>query len=123
MVSDNGKTFVSIGKWLSTLKKDENLINYLAKSEIKWRFNLSRAPWLGGFFKRLVGIMKRTLSKVIGNGLLSFAELDEVLMDTECCMNDRPLCYLGKGFEQPVLTPNVLLRGRPTPALEEDLKG
>ena len=44
-------------------------------------------------------------------------------MDTECCMNNRPLCYLGEEFEQPVLTPNVLLQGRPAPVLEEDLEG
>ena len=70
----------------------------------------------------LLESMNRTLSKVIGNGLLSFAEFDEVLMDAECCMKNRPLCYLGEESEQPVLTPNVLLRGRPTPVLEEDLE-
>jgi len=64
IVSDNGKTFVATGKWLSKLKKDQRLANYLGGLEIKWKLNLARAPWWGGFFERLVGIMKRSLSKV-----------------------------------------------------------
>ena len=122
MVSDNGKTFASTAKWLSILKKDEDLMSFMAQHHIKWRFNLSRSPWWGGFFERLIGIMKRMLSKVIGNALLSFAELEEVLLDVECCMNNRPLCYIEQEFEEPVLTPNILLRGKSTPVLDEDLQ-
>ena len=43
-------------------------------------------------------------------------------MDVECVMNNRPLCYQGEEFEQPVLTPNILMRGNPTQFLEEDLQ-
>jgi len=32
------------------------------------------------------------------------------------------LFYQGEEFEQPVLTPNTLLREKPTPILEEDLE-
>ena len=89
---------------------------------LKWKFNLAQAPWWGGFFESLIGIMKRCLSKVIGRSLLSYEELEEVLLDIEICMNNRPLFYQGEEFEQPVLTPNTLLRGRPNPILEEDLE-
>ena len=122
IVSDNGKTFVATGKWLSRLKKDQRLANYLGALEIKWKFNLARAPWWGGFFERLIGIMKRSLSKVIGKSLLTFQELEEVLLDVEMTMNNRPLVYQGEEFEKPVLTPNTLLRGEPIPILEEDLE-
>ena len=54
IVSDNAKTFQAMKKWLSTLQKDENLFNYLATKEIGWKSNMSRAPWWGGFFKRLI---------------------------------------------------------------------
>ena len=37
-------------------------------------------------------------------------------------MNNRPLFYQGEEFEQPVFTPNMSLRGRPNPILEEDLE-
>ena len=118
IVSDNGKTFVATGKWLSKLR----LANYLGALEIKWKFNLARAPWWGGFFERLIGIMKRSLSKVIGQSLLTFQELEEVLLDVEMTMNNRPLMYQGEEFEKPVLTPNTLLRGEAIPILEEDLE-
>ena len=91
IVSDNGKTFVATGKWLSVLKKDQSLANFMEAMEMKWKCNLARAPWWGGFFERLIGIMKRTLSKVIGRSLLTFQELEEVLLDVETSMNNRPL--------------------------------
>ena len=41
-LSDNGKTFVATGKWLSTLKKDHDLASYTGVLNIKWKFNLAR---------------------------------------------------------------------------------
>ena len=121
-MSDNGKTFVATGKWLSVLKRDRSLANFMGMLNLKWKFNLARAPWWGSFFERLIGIMKRCLSKVSGRCLLSHEELEDVLLDIEICMKNRPLFYQGEEFEQPVLTPNTLLRGRPNPILEEDLE-
>ena len=120
IVSDNAKTFQATKKWLSTLRKHEDLFNYLATKEIEWKFNLSRTPWWGGFFERLIGIMKAILSKAIGRALLKYEELEEVLLDVESLMNNRPLCYLGEEFEQPVITPNLLLRGQPAYFLDEN---
>ena len=66
--------------------------------------------------------MKSSLSKVIGRALLTFEELEEVLLDVECFMNNRSLCYQGEEFEKPVITPNLLLRGQPATFLEEDVE-
>ena len=57
--------------------------------------------------------MKRSLSKAIGRGFLLYPELKEVLLDVECAVNNRPLCYQDEDFENEVITPNILLRGRP----------
>ena len=57
---------------------DERLHNYLWVNQIKWQFNLSRAPWWGGQFERIIGIMKSGLHKSIGNGMLSWKELQEI---------------------------------------------
>ena len=121
IVSDNGKTFTATKKWLNKLKKNETLMNFLAADKIIWRLNLSWAPWWGGFFERLVGTMKRSLAKAIGGSILRFAELEEALLDIECVMNNRPLCYQGEEFETPVITPNILIRGKPAQMLEQDL--
>ena len=53
--SDNGKTFVAAAKWLRNIRNDEKLNNLLAKQGITWQFNLSRAPWWGGQYERLIG--------------------------------------------------------------------
>ena len=65
---------------------------------------------------------ERTLLKVIGQSLLTFQELEDVLLDVEMTMNNRPLLYQGEEFEKPVLTPNTLLRGEAIPILQEDLE-
>ena len=122
MVSDNALTFKATKQWLDILVQDSDLFNYLTTQRIDWKFNLSRAPWWGGFYERMVGIMKSSLSKVIGHALLSYEELEEVLLDVECLMNNRPLCYQGEDFEQPVITPNILLHGKPVVFLEENLE-
>ena len=51
MASDNGRTFVVTKKWLKTLMKNEDLMNFLAIQRINWMSNLSHAAWWGGFFE------------------------------------------------------------------------
>ena len=110
--SDNGRTFVGAAKWLETVRADERLNEFLCRQEIKWQFNLSRAPWWGGQFERMVGLVKRSLYKTIGNGFLSWKELEEVILDVEVSFNNRPLSYVEDDVQLPVLTPNTLLFGR-----------
>jgi hypothetical protein len=64
--SNNGGTFVAAAKWLRIVMKDERVGNLLARGEIKWQFNLSRAPWWGGQFERMIGLIKQSLYKTIG---------------------------------------------------------
>ena len=52
--------------------------------------------------------------------MLSYAELEETLLDVECFANNRPLCYVGEEFEQQTVTPSILIRGKPATFLEED---
>ena len=122
IISDNASTFEATEKWLKTLRGDDGLNNYLGQQTIKWRFNLARAPWWGGFFERMVGIMKRSLNKQIGKALLTYDELRDTLLDVDNFINNRPLTYIGEELERPVLSPNILLKGNSTPFLEEDLE-
>ena len=73
---------------------DEKLNDYLSRQGIKWQFNLSRAPLWGGQFERMVGIVKGSLYKTIGNGFLTWTELEEVVLDVEVAVNNRPLGYI-----------------------------
>ncbi len=56
--SDNATTFKAAAKWLNQAQKDERFNTFLTDRTIEWRFNLSKAPWWGGQFERLVGLFK-----------------------------------------------------------------
>ena len=89
--------------------EDERLQAYLNINQIEWQFNLSRALWWGGQFERLLGLVKSTLNKKIGNGLLRGKELQKVLLDVKITLNNRPLSYVEDDVQMPLLTPNAML--------------
>ena len=99
--SDNGKTFVAAAKWLKKVRKDEKFNDFLTQQSITWQFNLSRAPWWGGQFERLIGLMKAAFYKTVGQGLLTWEELTEVLLNIEVTLNNRPLSYLEEDVQLP----------------------
>ncbi len=107
--SDNGRTFVGAARCIRTVMADEKIQDFLANQEIKWQFDLSRAPWWGGQFERMVGLVKNCLFKSIGNGCLTWEELTDVLLDIEIILNNRPLSYIEDDLQHPILTPNSLM--------------
>ena len=107
--SDNASTFVASLKWLRYVRKDEELNNLLRGLTISWRFNLGKAPWWGGQFERLIGVMKGVFYNTVGNGLLTCEELSELLLDIEIAMNNRHLNYMEEDVELPTFTPNSML--------------
>ena len=111
--SDNATTFKAAEKWLKQAQKDKKFNMFLADKEIHWRYNLSRAPWWGGQFKRLIGLFKRIFYKSIGNGNLTWKEFHDVILDMEVALNNRLLSYLEDDVEQHVLTPTKLLQVNP----------
>ena len=107
-----GGAFVKASKWLEQLRKDESLRGFAEEYDIKWKFNLSRAPWWGGQFERLIGVVKLAMYKVIGGGHLTWNELSEVLLDVEIQINRRPLSYVEDDIQLPTLTPTTFLHQR-----------
>ena len=75
--------------------------DYLANQHITWQFNLSRAPWWNGQFERMVGLVKRALYKSIGGANLAWSEQEEVILDVEILLNNRPLTYLEDDVQLP----------------------
>ena len=99
--------------------QNEAVHDFLASNHINWRFNLSRAPWWGGQFERMVGLVKQTLYKNVGRAKLTWEELADLLQDVELTLNNRPLGYVEDDVQMPVLTPNIMLFGQPNMTLEE----
>ncbi len=118
--SDNGRTFVKAAKWLAQAVKDERLHSHLEEYNITWKFNLSRAPWWGGQFERLIGIVKKAMHKTIGGATLNWQELSEVMLDIETQINRRPLCYMEDDVELPTLTPSTFLFQRSNQLPEQE---
>ena len=109
LYSNNRGTFVKAAKWLKTVRRDEKVQGYLEQQEIQWQFNLSRAPWWGGQFERLIGVVKRAFYKTIGAATLTWDELSEIMLDVEIQINRRPLSYVDDDVQLPTLTPSTFL--------------
>ena len=104
IISDNAKTF-----------KAAETRQFLADRGISWQFNVPRAPWMGGFFERMVQSTKRCLKKILKNSSLTYEELETVLIEVENIINNRPLTYIDTETTEQVLTPNHLIFGRSLP--------
>ena len=73
---------------------------------------LRTLPWWGGFYERLVGLVKSCIKKVISRAGLSFEELKTVIVEVEGLLNGHPLTYLSDEEYCSSLTPNHLMYGR-----------
>ena len=98
IISDNAKQFKTASTvlnnvWSSVLSCDQ-VHDYAANQGIQWKFIVDLAPWMGGFYERLVGLTKRALRKTIGNRCLTEKQLVTVLVEVETIVNSRPLIYV-----------------------------
>ena len=51
---------------------DEKFNKFLADNGIIWQYNLSHAPWWGGQFERMIGLVKNAFYKTINCVWLTF---------------------------------------------------
>ena len=101
VVNDNFKTFK-----LSVVKK------FMLCLGVRQKFILPTSPWWGRFYERLVRSVKISLKKILGKSMLSYEELQTVLLKIESVINGRPLVYLSEDDLGDVLTPNHLMYDR-----------
>ena len=66
---------------------------------MKRTFIVEMAPWMGGYYERLVGLVKRALSKTLHRTTLTKVHLQTVLKEVEATVNARPLVYVGDDIE------------------------
>ena len=58
-----------------------------------------------------MSLAKQALYKSISQCHLIWCELQDVLLDIEVALNNRPLSYVEADIEMSILTPNVLMFG------------
>eukprot|EP00795_Rhopilema_esculentum_P001699 gene1699-biopygen10278 len=120
IVSDNASVFKTTAEWIKLIRKSEKLQDHLATLGITWRFNLSKSPWWGAMYERLIKDLKKTLYKTLGKTHLQFEQLEAVIMDIERHLNNRPLTYVeSESGEEQVLTPNKIMWGKDSHTFED----
>ncbi|XP_073947156.1 uncharacterized protein [Choristoneura fumiferana] len=62
---------------------------------IEWRFICQLAPWHGGYYERLVGVVKHSLKRTLEKHLLGDSKLLTVMKEVEAVVNSRPLTKVG----------------------------
>lgn len=113
IISDNATNFKLGSDLLHHVLEENRVQQELEYLECKWRFIPPRAPWFGGFYERLVGLIKSSLKKVMENKKLDSDELHTLVVEIECRLNNRPLGYTNTDLgELEALTPSHLLMGR-----------
>ena len=112
MLSNNAMTFVAAAKVVTEVVTSPKVQEYFVGIGIQWKFNVPRAPWLGGVFERLVHSTKWCLSKVLGQAKFSHDELLTALIEIEMALNSRPLTYISEKDLDEALAPSHLLIGR-----------
>ena len=114
ILSDNSLTFKTADSALSliwkTVTMSEEVQNHVSNKGIQWKFIVELAPWMGGFYERLVSLVKRALRKTLNRKLLDYVQLQTVLKEVEATINSRPLVYVSDDIASSItLTPNHFL--------------
>ncbi|XP_072403248.1 uncharacterized protein [Diabrotica undecimpunctata] len=125
--SDNASNFFGAKNQLkefSTFLKNKetsnSIQNFLAASEISWKFIPPRSPHHGGLWEAAIKSTKYHIFRLIGNSQLTFEEFSTVLAQIEAVLNSRPLCSLSNDpSDLSCLTPGHFLIGKPLTSFPE----
>ena len=123
IVSDNARQFKAASEVLKQIWKTANsdiVQSYITTLGINWKFIIELSPWMGGFYERLVGVVKRSLRKAIGRRMLTLIQLQTILKQVEAIVNSRPLVYIDNDINSCFpLTPNHFLTLNPCTGIPE----
>ncbi|XP_071653545.1 uncharacterized protein, partial [Temnothorax longispinosus] len=78
--------------FLASSKELEELAKLLARDGTQWKFNPPAAPHFGGKWEAGVKSVKTHLNKIVGDQLLTYEEMNTLLIQIEAVLNSRPLC-------------------------------
>ncbi|XP_015608204.1 uncharacterized protein LOC107274007 [Cephus cinctus] len=107
--SDNGLNFSGLNNELKRI--DYKILASLAATEqIEWKFNPPAAAWWGGFWERLIGVLKKLLRRTLKKSCLNYEEMSTVLIDCEGIINSRPITFVSESENEimPLATSNFL---------------
>ena len=112
MLSDNASNLKSGAKFLKDICNLPDVKYFLEVADCEWKFIPARSPHFGGFYERLIGVVKSSLRKVLFKRQITFDELLTLVAEIEMKVNNRPLTYIDSELTQcEPLTPSHLMYG------------
>lgn len=125
--SDNATNFVgscnqlkAVYDFLRKTETSEAIQNFLASSEITWKFIPPRSPHHGGIWEAAIKSTKYHLIRLLGNQNLSYEEFSTTLTQIEAILNSRPISALSNDpSDLAPLTSGHFLIGRPITSFPE----
>ena len=91
IMSDNHKNFIAEETFLLEMHLDPAVQDHLFATNIRWKHQTPRSPWMGGHFERLVRTIKASLATAISRKLLTLEEFSTIVKEAENIVNSRPL--------------------------------
>jgi len=89
--TNNAQTFHAANKELCSVFSAAKTHQYFVEQGLRWKFNMPRAAWWGGWWERMVATTKRCLRKVLGRSQVDKEELQTILVGIEAALNSRPI--------------------------------
>ncbi|GFW07481.1 integrase catalytic domain-containing protein [Trichonephila clavipes] len=108
--SNNETNFTGDNNWISGLDWDR-IVDAASVLRIQWKFKPLTAAWWGGFWERLIQMVKKLLRRVLGKSSLYYEEIFTILCDIEATINSRPLnCLSEDPKDLTPLTPSMFIQ-------------
>jgi len=115
MLSDNAAQFHLIATYLpdfwTAFVNTNPAKDHLFEKDIKWHFTPAKAPWYGGVYERLIGVIKTSYIRAHGHGPLHILTFQQAIKSLQTMVNERPLCPAEESSGQLALTPAHFLHG------------
>ena len=124
ILCDNAKQFHTTERvfnklWAEATENDE-VQDVCSGQQISWKFTVELAPWMGGFYERMVALVKTALRQTLQSARITAEELQTVCYEVAAVLNTRPLTYCEDDASDIPLSPADLIQRRNSqfPALQ-----
>ena len=115
LLSDNAQTFKCADQDLEILLSHVDFLpakNSLAQRHMRFLYSPTHSPHWGGVYEQLIGLVKSSLTKVLGWSLITLPELYTLVKEIQATLSDRPLTSLNSELDDlEPFTPSHLLFG------------